>query len=165
MAAVAGTVGEVAFVRRDGRRFRMKPELTVMRDRYVRGWPSHDEGERVYACSLSAALVRDYSSDAHFAAYTAPVPRRLTTGAVGCTEITMHAIVFDVDDPTTHGSSEPASDEWRDEQRARCRRLEREHPGAFFYDTRGGYRCISGCESRASSAVRRTLQRGSRNMS
>lgn len=120
----------------------MKPELTVLRDRYVRGWPSHDEGERVYACSLEAALTREYSSDAHFAAYTAPMARRLTSGAVGCTEVTMHVIVFDVDDPATHGTPEPASEEWREEQRARCRRLDREHPGAFFYDTRGGYRCV-----------------------
>lgn len=59
----------------------MTPELTVMRDRYVRGWPSHEDGERVYACSLAAALTRQYSSDAHFAAYTAPTPRRLTSGA------------------------------------------------------------------------------------
>jgi hypothetical protein len=54
----------------------------------------------------------------------------------------MHVIVFDVDDPTTHGTFEPASDEWREKQRARCRRLESEHPGAFFYDTRGGDRCV-----------------------
>lgn len=120
----------------------MKLELTVMRDRYVRGWPSHEDGERVYACSLETALTRDYSSDAHFAAYTAPMPRRLTSGAVGCTEITMHMIVLDVDDPATHGTGEPASVEWREEQRARCDRLVGEHSGAFFYDTRGGYRCV-----------------------
>jgi hypothetical protein len=120
----------------------MKPELTILRDRYVRGWPSHNEGDRVYPCSLERALTREYSSDAHFAAYTSPLPRRLTSGAVGGTGITMHVIVFDVDDPTTHGSSEPACDEWREEQSSRCRRLEREHPAAFFYDTRGGYRCV-----------------------
>src|SRR5262245_28005903 len=99
----------------------MTRELTVMRDRYVRGWPSHDKGERVYASSPATALTRDYSTDAHFAAYTAPTPRRLTSSALGHTDITMHLIVFDVDDPATHGTSEPAADEWRDEQRARCR--------------------------------------------
>lgn len=134
----------------------MKPELTILRDRYVRGWPSHDEGERVYACSLERALTRDYSSDAHFAAYTAPVVRRLTSGAVGCTEITMHVIVFDVDDPTTHGSSEPASEEWREEQRARCQRLEREHPERSSTTRAVDTAVSTGFENRASSATRRT---------
>lgn len=120
----------------------MTAEITIMRDRYLRGWPTHEEGEQAYARGLASALTRVYSSDAHFAAYTSPVPRRLASGAVGRIEITMHAIVFDVDDPLTHGTGEPASEEWREEQRARCRRLEAEHPGGFYYDTRGGYRCV-----------------------
>jgi len=118
-------------------------EITIMRSRYVRGWPRHEQGERVYQLDLGAALARPYSTDAHFTAYRSPNGRRLTGEALDhgiAVELT--AIVFDCDCANVHGTPEPAPREWREDFDARVARLDADHPGAGHYHTRGGGRIV-----------------------
>ncbi len=87
---------------------------------------------------LGAALERDYSTDAHFAAYRAPNGRRLSRHAIdelGALELAV--IVFDVDGP-----NHQATDEWRRELRVKVQSLATKHPGPYYYETRGGARIV-----------------------
>ena len=119
--------------------------VTVMRDRYVKGWPRHDHGERVYVLPMGQAFDRKYSSDAHFTAYLSPNERRITREALdGRVHVEMTCMVFDVDCHETHGSGEPAAEEWRRELRLKIVELDKVHPGLYFYETRGGARIVYG---------------------
>jgi hypothetical protein len=117
--------------------------VTILRNRFARGWPEHIEGERTFVLSLGDALERQYTTDAHFAAYHSPNGRRLTKDAplqLGLVEMT--AIVFDVDCEATHGSGEPAPEAWRVELREKVCVLASVHPDPYFYETKGGARIV-----------------------
>ena len=117
--------------------------VTVFRDKYARGWPKHEQGERGYVMHLGRALERSYRTDAHFVAYRTPNDRRLRTEAIealGAIEIT--ATVFDVDCAEVHGTTEPVPDEWRRTLREGVRDLATVHPDPYFYETRGGARVV-----------------------
>jgi hypothetical protein len=122
-----------------------------MRDRYAKAWPKHakvDARHRAYVLELSAALVRDYRTDAHFAAYATPNGRRLDVRApeqLG--EVAIVCVVFDVDCPDVHGTSEPAPEPWRRRLRDRVQELAAVHPGPYYYETRGGARIVYRQES------------------
>lgn len=116
--------------------------VTVLRVLFVRSWPTHADGERADVLLLGDALERTYTSDAHMVAYVSPLRRRLSHQAIGQTDILMHVAVYDVDCPAVHGTSTPAPDEWRASEGARLHALRRDHPGAYVYDTRGGYRIV-----------------------
>ncbi|MDB4988673.1 MAG: helicase, phage-associated protein [Myxococcaceae bacterium] len=119
--------------------------VTVMRDRYVRSWPDKPgkpAGERSYVMPLGKALTRSYTSDAHFTSYASPVGRRLSRDALSQTPVQMTCVVFDVDCDETHGSSQPAPEEWRQQLRAKMAGLHEDHPSSYFYETRGGARIV-----------------------
>lgn len=117
--------------------------VTVIRDRYVRGWPRHTEGERAYVLELGAALERAYTSDAHFTAYQTPNGRRLVREAIDQgVAVELTAIVFDVDCPDTHGTSDPTPEAWRRELREKVVALAAAHPDPYYYETRGGARIV-----------------------
>lgn len=117
--------------------------VTVMRDRYVQGWPKHPHGERVYLLELGEALERSYSTDAHFTAYTTPNGRRLRREALDQgVSVELPAIFFDFDCPTTHGSKEPAPESWRRELREKVCRLFDAQGAGFYYETKGGARVV-----------------------
>jgi hypothetical protein len=120
-------------------------EITAMRDKYAKGWPRHEHGERAYVLPIGRALERLYSSDAHFAAYSTPNGRRLTREAVDKgIAIELNAIIFDVDCAATHGTATPAPESWRQELRQRFAALAALHPGPYYYETRGGARIVYG---------------------
>lgn len=121
----------------------MSALVTVIRDRYVLGSPAHEQGEPAHLITLSRALSRSYTTDAHFAVYRTPNARRLTSAApqvLGGVELT--AILFDVDCADVHGTSEPAPEAWRSDLRERFAALQVDHPGGYFYETRGGARIV-----------------------
>ncbi|MGC4088333.1 MAG: hypothetical protein QM756_10620 [Polyangiaceae bacterium] len=112
--------------------------VTVLRHKFVRGWPRQAAGEGCMVLDLGEALSREYSEDAHFAAYYSPNGRRLTREAIdelGRVELT--CIVFDVDGP-----DHAADERWRRETRDKVQALAAEHPGLFYYETRGGARIV-----------------------
>jgi hypothetical protein len=112
--------------------------ITVMRDKYVRSWPQHEHGDRAFAMELGHALERDYSSDAHFAAYHSPNGRRLSCKAIDeLGAIGLGVIVFDVDGP-----NHQATEEWRRELRVKVQALAVKHPAPYYYETRGGARIV-----------------------
>lgn len=122
-----------------------EPGVLVLPHPRCIGWPkrlgARDLGELV---AVPEALTRAFQSDAHLAAYSAqrrgkPFRLRLTSGAIGWphVEIAMRLLVIDVDAPE-HKSS-PA---WRAELRGKLEALDRKHPGAFVYFTRGGARVL-----------------------
>ncbi len=86
------------------------------------------------------ALTRAHASDAHCVAYSASgtyARRRLSTAAAGRVAIEVRWLLIDLDGPD-HQST-PA---WRDDTHRRIQAVERVHPGAVFYATRGGMRLI-----------------------
>ncbi len=117
--------------------------ISIVRNRFVKGWPRHDDGEPVYVRELGEALPRPYRTDAHFMAYASPNARRLTREALeqGVTA-PMSAIVFDVDCADVHGTSEPAPQSWRDALLKKIARLSEVHPAPYTYGTRGGARIL-----------------------
>lgn len=117
--------------------------VAVLRDRFVRGWPRHEHGERTHSLPLGDAMTRSYSSDAHFAAYTSPIARRLTREAIDAgVAVEIGMIAFDVDCAEAHGTPEPASERWRRALRERVQALAAEHPSPYYYETRGGARIL-----------------------
>lgn len=116
--------------------------VTVIRNRYVRGWPTHDDGERVHVLDLGTALERLYTTDAHVALYDSPNGRRLTSDALDRDVVKLTAFGIDVDCPTVHGTSEPAPEGWRRETRRKVVALSRRHPHPYYFETRGGARII-----------------------
>ena len=118
-------------------------EVTVLRDKYAKGWPRHEHGEAGYVMDLGRALELSYRTDAHFTAYKTPNARRLVVEAIealGAIELT--TTVFDVDCPEVHGTPAPVPDAWRADLRAKVRALSAAHPGAYFYETKGGARIV-----------------------
>lgn len=117
--------------------------VSVMRDRYVQGWPAHEKGDRVYVLPLGDALERSYSTDAHFVQYVTPNGRRLTRGAIDAGVTIEIPVVFaDFDCAESHKTGEPAPESWRRETRSKvCKLFDAEGAG-YYYETRGGARVI-----------------------
>ena len=112
-----------------------------MRTKFVKSWP--EPGEAVYQAPVGKAMERPYTSDAHFVQYTSPHRRRLCRAALKAGAVaTINVIVFDLDCPDVHGSSEPAPEAWRDDVHAKMLELVECHHGPFFYHTRGGCRVV-----------------------
>jgi hypothetical protein len=117
--------------------------VTVFRDKFARGWPRHEDGERGYVVDLGLALDRAYTTDAHFVCYATPNGRRLVREALDQgVAVELNAIVFDIDCPDTHGTPEPAPHSWRRELGAKVWELSKVHPDPYFYGTRGGGRIV-----------------------
>jgi hypothetical protein len=117
--------------------------ITVMSNKFVRGWPTHDDGERVYVLDLGKALEREYRTDAHIATYRTPNGRRLTREAIDAgLSIEIGAVFLDFDCAETHGTAEPASEAWRRSLREKVIRLFGAHGVGYFYETRGGARVV-----------------------
>lgn len=122
-------------------------ELTLMpvfASKTYRAWPRYDDGGRALYQSAASALESRYATDAHVAAYSVPaVPRRLDGGAPGHLVdgaplgVAMAFLIIDLDGP---GHQAPPA--WREDVAARVDRVLAEHPGGFFYETRGGGRLV-----------------------
>lgn len=127
------------------------PIVTVMRHARIVGWPE-DTGpeaprfrrgrDEAYAIPLSKALVRSYTTDAHFTAYATPNGRRLKSAAVGQVPVRIDALVLDIDCEEVHGKGKPAPDSWRVEIRQKMLALKSAHRGGFYFETRGGSRIV-----------------------
>lgn len=111
--------------------------ITVMRNRYVKSYP---HGEACYDVTLAKALTRPFTTDAHFVQYTSPAKARLNRDS-GVTA-TMHVIVFDVDCSHTHGTQEDTPGGWRARMFCALSALLKDHPGGYWYETRGGGRIV-----------------------
>lgn len=120
---------------------RQPPPIPVLGDKSSRGWPGHPSGRPAIYTPLSTALTTRYRTDAHFACYSVPhIERRLATPEVFAQlpdGVTMCLFVVDVD-----GAEHKGTDAWWAGERAKIDRLLVDHPGAFVYRTRGGYRLI-----------------------
>jgi len=124
-----------------------EPMVTVMREAKVTGWPDEPgrkprDMDRAYVLPLSKALTREYKTDAHFAAYASPNGRRLRQTALDSVSVRIDLIVLDIDCKEAHGTGKPAPDSWRVEIRQKTLALKSAHPGAFYFETRGGSRVI-----------------------
>lgn len=118
-------------------------QITVFRNKFVRGWPRHDDGERGYVLELGAALERTYSTDAHFTAYASPNKRRLTSELLdGANVVLMTSLVFDLDCPAVHGTGQPAPESWRRDNRLRVLEASEVHGNTYGYDSKGGLRFL-----------------------
>ena len=120
------------------------PRMPVFASKTYRAWPRYDDGGRALYQSAAIALESRYANDAHVAAYSVPaVPRRLDGGAPGHLVdgaplgVPMAFFFVDLDGP---GHQAPPA--WRSEMAARVDRVLAEHPGGFFYETRGGGRLV-----------------------
>jgi hypothetical protein len=121
------------------------PAVTVplLRTKFItsRGG-ARDKGEEpqtVPLVPLSAMLTEHYPTDAHFAAHVTSLPHRLRNDdiASGDVSVWVGALVLDVD-----GAGHKANDVWWEAERAKVLDLLEEHPGAFIYRTKGGYRIV-----------------------
>lgn len=118
-------------------------EITVFADKFAKSWPRSAEGKTGTVEAIGWALEEAYSTDAHMVAYKSPNGRRLGREAIGELEaIEMQALIFDVDAPKDAKKDSVAADSWRDDMRKRFAELDKAHPGAFYYETRGGARFI-----------------------
>lgn len=121
----------------------LAPYVPVLTDKLSKGWPEHEVGRPAVYMPLFEALERRWSSDAHFAAYSAPgQPRRLArpeaiVAMAGRGGIAMVLAVFDLDAP-----EHKASEGWVVSQLEGIEEARRVHPGLFVYRTRGGYRLV-----------------------
>ena len=121
------------------------PLVTILRDKRARGWPTHPRGACGGVFSAASALTSRFKTDAHFAAYTSCVYRRLTRAALDpahAIDVHIELGVFDIDCPAVHGTPEPAPESWRGGLLDRIAELAREHPGVYVYMTRGGARLV-----------------------
>lgn len=117
--------------------------VSVFPDKRACGWPRWPRGTWADVCTLSQALSRAYSTDAHFCAYETPNGRRLTHEALERGKRpALSVAVFDVDCPAVHGTSEPAPESWRAALLDQVAELARAHPDPFVYMTRGGARIV-----------------------
>jgi len=119
------------------------PLVPVLADKRARAWPRHAEGGTARYVSLAEALTKPYTTDAHFAAYSAPdLARRLDKGALAQRPegVVMTLAIFDVDDAEAHAEARPSAPEWWTALQAQRAVLEARHPGSFVYRTRGGAR-------------------------
>ncbi len=111
--------------------------IPVLRNKYLRSWPKHEQGEAVEYLDLPEALAREYPDDAHFACYSAPdLPRRLEVNAVKQREVVMVVACFDVDGP-----GHKCTPDWWAAEQPKINALLAEHP-VMIYQTRGGYRIV-----------------------
>jgi KaiC/GvpD/RAD55 family RecA-like ATPase len=96
------------------------------------------------AMPLAEALTNEWQDDAHFVAYEPPDPpvrlksEHLTSGGSS----NMHLLILEVDDSIAHTQKIPARPEWRAGETEKIEKLRAAHPGAFVYETRGGYRIV-----------------------
>ncbi|MES2563287.1 MAG: hypothetical protein V4637_11225, partial [Pseudomonadota bacterium] len=92
---------------------------------------------------LATALTRAFKTDAHFVQYVSPIGRRMNGESLGTGHVMRSdVIVFDVDCPDTHGTSDEVPSTWRAENRERVLALRAAHPDCAFYETRGGSRIV-----------------------
>jgi hypothetical protein len=92
---------------------------------------------------VARALSGTFSTDAHFAAYASENGRRLGSSAVDAGLFPeMTSVVLDVDYALAHSADEEVPEAWRRELCDKVRQLDAVHPGAFYYETRGGGRVV-----------------------
>lgn len=127
----------------------MTAVVPVLATKFARSWPDHERGDPAEYVTTREAFSRRFTSDAHFAAYSVPeIARRLNVRALPHPDVLadgvrMALLVFDVDNADAHaGTIDEAPDAWWTAQRDRLCALLANHPGAFVYRTRGGYRCV-----------------------
>jgi len=130
------------------------PLLPLVPRQKWESWPKHLSARRVTYRPLSELLTMAHGTDAHLGAYSVPaVPRRLCTDPPAYARpeviggVPMMVFLIDVDCAAAHramgGTSAVKADHaWWNALRLRLDALEREHPGAFCYRTRGGARII-----------------------
>ena len=130
--------------------------VPVLSNKNLKGWPQASKGGAVPYVSLAKAMTDRYRTDAHTAAYCFPsVERRLrvellrdaTNRHLVGAGVSMVVALFDVDCEQSHKASgaigdEPAPDAWWVAETEKIDALLAEHPGAFVYRTRGGYRIV-----------------------
>jgi hypothetical protein len=117
--------------------------VSVFPDKRACGWPRWPHGTWADVVPIGVALVRAYTTDAHFCAYETPNGRRLTREALDRGKRPVLSVaVFDIDCPAVHGSSAPAPDEWRAALLEQVAELARAHPAPYVYGTRGGARIV-----------------------
>ena len=113
--------------------------------RALRAWPN-EGAQPVLYLPIERVLTDYFSSDAHFAAYSLPShPYRLRRDAhshTGGQYPVMTLVVFDIDCRSAHENSRVASDDWFGREMVKIDRLLAQHPAAYVYRTRGGYRII-----------------------
>lgn len=124
--------------------------ILVFPDRYVKGWPKVDDARAILA-PTGDVLTQRFSTEVHFVAYAADLPRRHTialfkdpanVGKVTIANVRMELFVADVDDPVAHENHTPARPEWQGEEEPKIAALLEAHPSGFVYETRGGYRLV-----------------------
>jgi len=130
--------------------------IPVLRDARLKGWPKHENGGAVEYRTLGDAMRASFTTDAHFAAYSAPsLARRLTQDALLRRDVLPHGVkmvaqVFDVDAESSHkasgGTESVAPDAWWLGELPKIHQLLEAHPGALVYRTRGGYRIVYALE-------------------
>jgi putative DNA primase/helicase len=115
--------------------------IPVFDTKYAKGWPENEIGDPAKYTPLAVALTARYRTDAHFAVYSVPnIRRRLATPEVFARladGLVMCLFAVDVDAP-----EKKCTDAWWDEQKLKIDQLLADHPGAFVYRTKGGYRMI-----------------------
>lgn len=121
--------------------------VTILRSQKVLGWPFQREprpADKAYVLDFGAACTRQYATDAHFAQYVAePIGCRLRGDAVAHgARARIELITFDVDCQDAHGTAEPAPQAWRLDIRRKMLALRSQHPGLYYYETRGGARFV-----------------------
>jgi hypothetical protein len=113
--------------------------------RALRAWPN-DGAQPVLYLPIERVLTERFSTDSHFSAFSLPdYPYRLRRDAyahTGGLYPVMALVVFDIDSDTAHKTHRVASDDWFAREKEKVYRLLVQHPGAFVYRTRGGYRII-----------------------
>ena len=114
--------------------------ILVFATKYAIGHPEPPCDTPISFVATCDAFTTQYVTDAHFVAYETPIQRRLTIQSIGIVPIQITLLVADVDD--TEKEKGRARDNWREEERIKIAKLLRKHPGAFIYETRGGYRIV-----------------------
>jgi len=116
--------------------------VLVFSTKYATGYPDPPNQTETSLVTLAEALTVSYETDAHFVAYTNPINRRVRVEAIGTVPIVVNLLIGDVDDPVAHAEKTAARAEWREVEHAKIAKLFEKHPGAYVYETNGGYRVI-----------------------
>jgi hypothetical protein len=113
--------------------------------KYVSAYPANDD-PRAAIVDVVSIMTEILSSDAHFSAYVADMPRRIGVALfkeaehvakIADVNLRMVLAVFDVDAP-----GHEVTEEWKDAEAEKLATFLEVHPGAFLYETRGGYRIV-----------------------